>query len=91
MAEQLAEMTKEEVINKFKQHDNDKGSSEVQIALLTQRLDILKGHFEKNALDVHSKRGLLKAVSKRKRLLSYLKDKDVTRYRNIISALGLRK
>lgn len=83
--------TKQEVIEKFKQHDNDTGSPEVQIALLTARLDELAEHFKSHKKDHHSRRGLLKIVSQRRRLLDYLKREDVERYKTLIDALGLRR
>jgi small subunit ribosomal protein S15 len=83
--------TKVDVIEKFKRGEGDTGSPEVQVALLTRRLEQLKTHFAKHTLDKHSKRGLLKIVSQRKRLLGYLKKEDITRYRTLIGELGLRK
>ncbi|NBW41451.1 30S ribosomal protein S15 [bacterium] len=83
--------SKADVIAKFKRGEGDTGSPEVQIALLTRRLEQLKTHFDKHSLDKHSKRGLLKIVSQRKRLLSYLRNEDITRYRTLIGELGLRK
>lgn len=83
--------TKQEVIEKYKQHPNDTGSPEVQIALLTARLDELAEHFKTHTKDHHSRRGLLKIVSQRRRLLDYLKREDVDRYQRLIEALGLRR
>jgi small subunit ribosomal protein S15 len=83
--------TKQEVIEKFKQHENDTGSPEVQIALLTARLDELSEHFKSHKKDHHSRRGLLKIVSQRRRLLDYLKREDVERYKKLIDTLGLRR
>jgi small subunit ribosomal protein S15 len=83
--------SKPEVIKKFRIHDKDSGSPEVQIALLTSRLENLSRHLEKNDQDKHSRKGLLGIVSKRKRLLSYLKNENVDRYRKTIESLGLRK
>ena len=70
---------------------NDTGSPEVQVALLTARINELNDHFKAHVKDHHSRRGLIKMVNRRKSLLSYLKDKDSTRYRDLISKLGLRK
>ncbi|HEY8025675.1 MAG TPA: 30S ribosomal protein S15 [Burkholderiaceae bacterium] len=70
---------------------NDTGSPEVQVALLTARINELNGHFKEHTKDHHSRRGLIKMVNRRKSLLSYLKDKDATRYRDLIAKLGLRK
>ncbi len=83
--------TKQEVIEKYKQHPNDTGSPEVQIALLTARLDELAEHFKTHKKDHHSRRGLLKIVSQRRRLLDYLKREDVERYKKLIDQLGLRR
>ena len=86
-------MTKEQkdnVIAKFKKHDNDSGSPEVQIALLTERINQLSAHFKMHGRDHHSRRGLLKMVGQRKRLLSYLKKKDLEGYRALIKDLGIR-
>ena len=82
---------KQEIVAKFKQHDNDTGSPEVQIALLSANIDGLSGHFKEHIHDHHSRRGLLRMVSQRRKLLDYLKKKDVERYRSVISRLGLRK
>ncbi len=72
-------------------HGTDSGSPEVQVALITARLNDLQGHFSQHENDYHSRRGLMKLVGRRKRLLNYLRDTDITRYRNIIEKLGLRK
>lgn len=77
-------------IAKHRQHDADTGSAPVQIALLTERINHLTDHFKGHGKDFHSRRGLLKMVGKRRRLLEYLKRTDVQRYRQIISDLGLR-
>ncbi len=82
---------KKEIIEKFKTHDTDTGSCEVQIALLTERIQYLTEHFKKHAKDHHSRRGLLKLVGQRRSLLKYLQKKDITRYRNLIKELGIRK
>ena len=86
----LSKDQKDQVIAKHKKHDNDSGSPEVQIALLTERINTLSGHFKEHAKDHHSRRGLLKMVGQRKRLLSYLKKKDLDCYRSLIKELGLR-
>ena len=82
---------KSEVIDEFKLHDSDTGSPEVQIALLTKRIKHLTEHFKIHKKDHHSRRGLLKLVSRRRRLLDYTRKKDEQRYRTIIKALGIRK
>ena len=87
----LATTRKAEIVEKFKTHDGDTGSPEVQVALLTERINGLTEHFKSHKKDHHSRRGLLLLVSKRKRLLSYLKGRNVERYRTLIKELGLRK
>lgn len=82
---------KQGIIDKFKLHEGDTGSPEVQVAILTNRITYLTEHFKTHAKDHHSRRGLLKLVGQRRRLLNYLKNKDVTRYRSLIEALGIRK
>ena len=82
---------KEEIINDFKKHDTDTGSPEVQIALLSERIASLTGHFKKHKKDHHSRRGLLMLVNKRRKLLSYLKSSDNDKYKEVIKKLGLRK
>jgi len=82
---------KQEIINTYKREENDTGSPEVQIALLTERINELTDHLRVHKKDNHSRRGLLVMVGKRKRLLKYLESKDVERYRSIISKLGIRK
>ena len=82
---------KAEVIATHKRGDEDTGSPEVQISLLTERIAGLQDHFKTNAKDHHSRRGLLKIVSQRRRLLDYLRGKDVDRYRSLIQELGLRR
>ena len=84
-------MEKKEIITQFATHEGDTGSPEVQIALLTQRINHLNEHLKQHKQDNHSRRGLLKMVGKRRGLLDYLKAKDIERYRAIIEALGLRK
>jgi small subunit ribosomal protein S15 len=78
-------------IEKFRTHGNDTGSPEVQVALLTERIKQLTEHFKVHAKDHHSRRGLLMLVSQRRRLLDYLRSRDVSRYRNLISSLGIRR
>lgn len=82
---------KSEIIEKFRTHDTDTGSSEVQIALLSDRISYLTDHFKVHKRDHHSRRGLLKLVGQRRRLLQHLKKKVIAKYRNIIQALGIRK
>lgn len=83
--------TKKEIIDKFKLHGNDTGSPEVQIALLSNRINYLTEHFKIHKKDHHSRRGLLKLVGQRRKLLNYLKRSDLTRYQQIIKELGIRK
>jgi small subunit ribosomal protein S15 len=83
--------TKTGLIEKFRTHESDTGSPEVQIALLTERISYLTEHFKTHTKDHHSRRGLLKLVSKRRRLLNYLKKSSLDRYRKTVSALNLRK
>lgn len=82
---------KTEIINDFKVHDNDTGSPEVQIAILTEEINNLNDHLRVHKKDHHSRRGLLKMVGKRRNLLNYLRNKDVVRYREVIKKLGLRR
>jgi small subunit ribosomal protein S15 len=81
----------QEIINKHQRSENDTGSAEVQIALLTARITNLSDHFKTNTHDHHSRQGLLKMVSSRRKMLDYLKKKDITRYRDLIADLGLRR
>jgi small subunit ribosomal protein S15 len=87
----LAKETKIDIIGQYKVHDTDTGSPEVQVALLTQRINDLTEHFKTHGKDNHSRRGLLKLVSQRRRLLDYLRGKNVERYREVIGRLGIRK
>ena len=87
----LAKERKQEVIHTFRHHETDTGSAEVQIALLTERINSLTGHFQVHAKDHHSRRGLLKLVGQRRRLLDYLKRVNLNRYREVVDKLGLRK
>ncbi len=82
---------KREIIERFKGHEKDTGSSEVQVALLTHRINYLTEHLKFHKKDYHSRKGLLELVSRRKALLEYLKSKDQSRYSSLIEALGLRK
>ena len=82
---------KQELIDQYKQHDTDTGSPEVQVGLLTHRIKYLTEHLKVHKKDHHSRRGLLILVGRRRRLLNYVKNKDVQRYRDIISNLGLRR
>ena len=87
----MDKVVKSEIIAANKLHDSDTGSPEVQIALLTERINHLNEHLKTHAKDHHSRRGLLTMVGHRKNLLAYLKDKDIERYRAIVKKLGLRK
>ncbi len=82
---------KQEIIEKYKTHDKDTGSPEVQIAILSDRINHLTEHFKVHAKDFHSRRGLLKMVGQRRRLLDYLKKKNLERYRGLIKELGIRR
>ncbi len=87
----ISKEAKAEIIEKYKRGDNDTGSPEVQVALLTERINELTEHLKVHKKDNHSRRGLLKMVGKRRNLLNYLAKKDVNRYREIVKNLGLRK
>ncbi len=87
----LTKRKKTEIIQKFQQHPNDTGSPEVQIALLTARIEELTEHLQRHKKDHHSRRGLLKLVGQRRRMLNYLRSKSPERYQAIIQALGLRR
>lgn len=82
---------KQQIIEEYRTHESDTGSPEVQVAVLTRRIAELTEHFQTHKLDHHSRRGLLKLVGRRRRLLDYLKRKDLDRYRNVIKSLGIRK
>ncbi len=82
---------KKEIIEEYKTHPTDTGSPEVQIAILSERITYLTEHFKTHMKDHHSRRGLLKLVGQRRRLLDYLKAKDMERYRTVIQRLGIRK
>ena len=83
-------IVKEEIIKKYQLHDTDRGSAPVQVAILTERINDLRSHFDSHKKDHHSRRGLLKMVGRRRRLLEYLRRTDVGRYRELIADLGLR-
>jgi small subunit ribosomal protein S15 len=87
----LTPEVKKEIVDQFKLHQKDTGSPEVQIALLSKRISYLTDHFKIHKKDHHSRRGLLKLVGQRRRLLNYLKKTDVKRYKGIIKELGIRK
>lgn len=87
----LTPETKKEIVDQFKLHQKDTGSPEVQIALLSKRIVSLTDHFKIHKKDHHSRRGLLKLVGQRRRLLNYLKRTEVKRYKNVIKELGIRK
>ena len=87
----LTNEDKKEIINKFKIHENDTGSSKVQVALLTKRINDLTDHFKTHPKDHHSRKGLLKMVGQRRRFLNYLKKRDPGQYKTLIQELGLRK
>ncbi len=82
---------KKQIVSEFARTDNDTGSPEVQVALLTTRIQHLSDHFKTHKSDHHSRRGLLRMVNQRRRLLDYLKNKDIDRYRDLIERLGLRR
>jgi len=81
---------KDDIIKKYQLHEGDRGSAPVQVALITARIDELRSHFDRHTKDHHSRRGLLKMVGKRRRLLEYLRRTDIERYRVLIADLGLR-
>ena len=82
---------KSQIVEAYRTHQNDTGSPEVQIAILSEKIAYLTEHFKVHAKDHHSRRGLLRMVGKRRRLLDYLKDKDAAKYKNVIERLGIRK
>lgn len=87
----LTTEAKREIIDRFKLNENDTGSAEVQIALLSSRIKYLTDHFKVHKKDHHSRRGLLKLVGQRRRLINYLKKRDIEKYRYVIKELGIRK
>ncbi|MBS4177076.1 30S ribosomal protein S15 [Lederbergia citrea] len=87
----ISQERKNEIINQYKIHENDTGSPEVQIAVLTEDINKLNDHLRTHKKDHHSRRGLMKMVGRRRNLLTYLRNKDVQRYRELINSLGLRR
>lgn len=87
----MTQQTKKELIDSYRTHEGDTGSPEVQVAILTKRIDKLAGHFDAHKKDHASRRGLLMMVGRRRKLLSYLKKVDDSRYRDLIARLGIRK
>ena len=87
----LSKERKTEIIDRFKKHDVDTGSPEVQIGILTEQINVLTEHLKTHSKDHHSRRGLLKMVGRRRRLLNYLQREDVERYRTVVKDLGLRR
>lgn len=87
----LSKDRKTEIIDRFKKHDVDTGSPEVQIGILSERINVLTEHLKQHSKDHHSRRGLLKMVGRRRRLLNYLQKQDVERYRAVVKDLGLRR
>jgi small subunit ribosomal protein S15 len=87
----LSVIDRPEIIKQYRINDKDTGSPEVQIALITKRLEVLSKHFQSAPKDKHSQMGMFNLISKRKRLLTYLKNEDVQRYRKTIASLGIRK
>ena len=87
----ITRQAKEKTIKKFRKHDSDVGSAEIQVAILTERIGNLTEHFKTHKKDFHSQRGLLKMVGRRKRLLEYLRKNDFNSYKGLIESLGLRK
>lgn len=87
----LTKETKESIVKKFARGEKDTGSAEVQIAILTEEINVLTEHLKEHKHDHHSRRGLLKKVGQRRSMLNYLAKKDINRYREVIKALGLRK
>ncbi|EJL39376.1 30S ribosomal protein S15 [Brevibacillus agri] len=87
----LSQERKTQLIQEFRTHENDTGSPEVQIAILTENINNLNGHLRTHKKDHHSRRGLLKMVGQRRNLLTYLREADVQRYRSVVDRLGLRR
>lgn len=87
----ITKTKREEIVKDFQKHEKDTGSPEVQIALITHRINDLSGHFKTHKKDFHSQQGLLRLISQRRRLLDYLKKKDLDRYKTCIERLGIRK
>ena len=87
----LTQEAKKAIMAEFKLHDSDTGSPEVQVALITQRIKDITEHLKVHTKDFHTRRGLLKLIGQRRRLLDYMQDKDIERYRKVIKTLGIRK
>jgi len=87
----MASEKKSDIVKEFMRHEKDTGSAEVQIALLTERINCLNKHFDLHKKDHSSRRGMLKLVGRRRKLLDYLKRSDIEKYRRVVSSLGLRK
>ncbi|GAA0461624.1 30S ribosomal protein S15 [Alkalibacillus silvisoli] len=87
----ITQERKSELIKEFKQHENDTGSTEVQVAILTEQITTLNDHLREHKNDHHSRRGLMKMVGRRRHLLNYLRNNDIHRYRDLINKLGLRR
>lgn len=87
----MTNASKQDVMSKHRQHDTDTGSPEVQIALLTERINSLTEHLKTHEKDHHSRRGLLMMVGRRRRMLDYVKDRDIEKYRKLLDTLGLRR
>lgn len=87
----LSKETKETILGDFRTHDSDTGSPQIQVALLTKRINELQEHFKKHKKDNHSRRGLLKMVSERRSMLQYLKRRDIEKYHEVVAKLGLRR
>lgn len=87
----MTKTKKNSIIGKFQEHQDDTGSTRVQVAILTERINLLSEHLKANKKDVHSRRGLIGMVSKRRRLLTYIKRQDTTAYENLIQELSIRK
>ncbi len=87
----ITQERKNELISEFKTHDSDTGSADIQIAILTEEINNLNGHLATHKKDHHSRRGLLKMIGRRRKLLKYMRDNEVQRYRDILAALGLRR
>ncbi len=87
----ITQERKNELISEFKTHDSDTGSADIQIAILTEEINNLNGHLSTHKKDHHSRRGLMKMIGRRRRLLKYMRDNEVQRYRDLIAKLGLRR
>lgn len=87
----ITQERKNELISEFKTHESDTGSADIQIAILTEEINNLNGHLSTHKKDHHSRRGLLKMIGRRRKLLKYMRENEVQRYRDLIAALGLRR